>query len=186
MDTRADGWQAAASDLVVAVPLFLSSYAPLLLILAIRFSRPWLQIVCGALALGGFAVALLVIRRYRSLVPQEWVVQRVDERGGEVAGYLASYLLPFVSVPEPGWRDLAAYVVFLLVAAVIYIRSSMIQVNPTLYLLGWRLSAVSIGDAWNGYLLSRHAIAAGAPMTVVRMTERFFIEGPTRSTRHAA
>jgi hypothetical protein len=40
---------------------------------------------------------------------------RVEDRGAEVAGYLASYILPFVVVPEPGWSDLVGYAIFLVV-----------------------------------------------------------------------
>jgi hypothetical protein len=36
------------------------------------------------------------------------------------AGYLASYLLPFLTVAEPSWRDLVAYGLFLAVTATVY------------------------------------------------------------------
>jgi hypothetical protein len=174
---RRQRWAARSAELVVEIPLFASSYAPLFLILAIRFERVWLEIVCGALAAVGFGVALFVFARYRSLTADSWRVTHVEDRGPEVAGYLAAYLLPFVAVPEPTWRDIAGYGIFLLVAGVIYVRSAMIQINPTLYLFGWRLAEVTVNDAWPAYLLFRRSEPEGG-ITAVRMTERLLVEAP--------
>ncbi len=134
-------WDQVAADLVVELSLFLCSYAPLIAILAIRFRTVWLEIICGSVAALGFVAGVLVIARYRRLAGQEWTATRVEDRGYEVAGCLASYLLPFVTVPEPGVRDLIGYGIFLFIAGVVYIRSGMLQINPTLYLLGWRVNA---------------------------------------------
>jgi uncharacterized membrane protein YqaE (UPF0057 family) len=166
---------AGGSDLLVEVLLFLCSYAPLFLILAIRFRDPWLEAACGVLFLVGLGGGLAVVLRYRAVSGQSWKATRVEDRGYEVAGYLASYLLPFVTVPQPGWRDLVGYAIFLAVAAAVYIRSGMLQVNPTLYLLGWRVFAVNLGPHWTGYALSRSGIAGGQTVEVRRVTDRVFM-----------
>lgn len=157
------------------IPLFVSSYAPLFATLAIRFEQPWLEMTCGVIAAAGFAAAIFAIARHRSLTAASWQITHVEDRGPEVAGYLAAYLLPFVAVPEPSWRDIAGYAIFLLVAGVIYLRSAMIQINPTLYLLGWRLTEVTIDKDWRAYLLSRGGEPSGS-VTAVRMAERLLIE----------
>jgi hypothetical protein len=76
------------SDLVVGLTLFLSSYAPLFAILALRFDRRWLSLTCGALAVLGVIAAVVLIRRYRGVSGQRWPLQTVEDRGSEVAGYL--------------------------------------------------------------------------------------------------
>jgi hypothetical protein len=128
-------WDQIASELVVEVSLFLSSYAPLFLIMAVRFRTQWLDVVCYSLFFVGACSGYLVVRRYSAISGQQWTATAVEDRGYEVAGYLASYLLPFVTVTEPEWRDLAGYTIFLFVAGVVYIRSGMFQINPTLYLM---------------------------------------------------
>lgn len=50
-----------------------------------------------------------------------------------------------MTVPTPGWRDLLAYGLFLLVGLVIYVRSNLVRVNPTPYLLGYRVLHVRYG-----------------------------------------
>jgi hypothetical protein len=166
---------AAASDLVVELLLFLCSFAPLFLILAIRFRSPWLEAVCGGLFLIGLGGGLAVVWRYDRVSGRSWTATRVEDRGAEVAGYVASYILPFVVIPEPGWRDLVGYAIFLVVAATIYIRSGMLQINPTLYLLGWRVFSVAVSDQWSGYAITRHALAPGDTVDVRRVTDRVFL-----------
>jgi hypothetical protein len=176
-------WRETASDLVVELALFLCSYAPLFAILAIRFRNTWLALACGAFAALGVSAGASVLWRYRSVTAASLTMRRIEDRGGEVAGYLATYLLPFVTVTEPGWRDVLGYALFLVIIAVVYVRSGLVQINPTLYLFGWRLFAVDIGDGWSGYLLSRRPIGRGEQVEGVRMTERLFITYRKREKR---
>jgi hypothetical protein len=171
---------ASASDLAVDLLLFLCSFAPLFLILTVRFRDVWLEIICGGLFVSGLGGGLLIVWRYRGVSGRSWTATRAEDRGGEVAGYLASYILPFVVIPEPGWRDLVGYAIFLAVAATIYIRSGMLQINPTLYLLGWRVFAVTVGDDWNGFAISRRSLAAGDTVEVRRVSDRVFLTGSER------
>lgn len=164
-----------ASDLIVELALFMSSYAPLFAILAIRFRSIGLIVACATLSAVGFAAGAAVLARFHQVTSSTWTVRTVEDRGGEVAGYLATYLLPFVTVSEPGVRDIVGYALFLVVIAVIYVRSSLVQINPTLYLFGWRLYAIEIGDGWSGYLLARGPMRKGTDVAAVRMTERLFV-----------
>lgn len=90
-----------------------------------------------------------------------------EDTGGEVSGYLASYLLPFVTVPTPSWRDLLDYGLFLLVNLVIYVRSNLVRVNPTLYVLGYRVLAIRYGREKEQYLVTRTAPDTGQIVSVV-------------------
>ena len=172
---RSGGWRERISDVSVEITLFLCSYAPLFVILAIRFRTDALIVTCALLATLGTVGGVAVLARFRSVTTSMWTVRTVQDRGDEVAGYLATYLLPFVTVTEPGWRDVVGYVLFMTIIGVIYVRSSLVQINPTFYLLGWRLFAVDIGEGWSGYVLARRRIARGQDVQAARMTERLFI-----------
>ena len=80
------------------------------MLLAIRFGPWWLVAGCAALAAVGFLGGVAVLRRFRRVSRTGWPLTAVEDRGTEVAGYLASYLLPFLTVSEPSPRDLVAYV----------------------------------------------------------------------------
>jgi hypothetical protein len=174
-------WKETVTSSMVELALFLCSYAPLFAILAIRFQSTLLILVCALVAGSGLAAGGAVLLRFRTVTPGSWVVMAVEDRGGEVAGYLATYLLPFVTVAEPTVRDVIAYGLFLTIVAVIFVRSSLVQINPTLYLFGWRLLAIEIGG-FNGYLLTRRRIKHGDEVRAVRMTERLFVSYARRGS----
>jgi hypothetical protein len=117
------------------------------------------------------------------LEPYDITVKSSEDTGGEVSGYLASYLLPFVTVPTPGWRDLLGYALFLLVGLVIYVRSNLVRVNPTLYLLGYRVLAVRYGESKQQYLLTRVGPRDGETVSVVDAAGVLLDTGGTRAHR---
>ncbi len=61
----------------------------------------------------------------------------IDDQGAQVTGYLATYLLPFITPTTPSGRDYLAYGVFFLSVFLIFVRSDMALINPTLYALGY-------------------------------------------------
>jgi hypothetical protein len=72
----------------------------------------------------------------------------VDDEGGNAGGYLATYLLPFLGLIPSGWGDRASYGIYFVVATVVFVRTDLTLVNPTLYLMGWRVvSARAFLDA---------------------------------------
>ena len=134
------------STLVVRGFLFLSSYAPLFVILAIRFQGVVLRGVCAGLAMVGlgYLVAVLWVIP-RSAQQRTYPVEEVKDASGEVAGYLATYVVPFVAVPSPSAADVVGYCILALVVLVIFMRSDLAQINPALYLLGRRVAAITAG-----------------------------------------
>ncbi len=135
------------TQIVGRARLFLSSYAPLFGILAISFDGLALRLVCLGLFATGMADTWHITRLAKTETQDyEITVQSSEDTGAEVSGYLASYLLPFVTVASPGWRELLAYSLFLLVAFVIYVRSNLVRVNPTLYLFGYRVLKIVYGE----------------------------------------
>lgn len=84
--------------------LFLSSYAILFAILALRFDGSVLRGTCAALAAIGALTTVAWFRAARNVQPTPYIIAEVTDRGGEVAGYLATYLLPFRHRPNTGSR----------------------------------------------------------------------------------
>jgi hypothetical protein len=140
----------------VRLALFLSSFSPLFLILALRFENPVLRLVSLVAAVVGLGSAWFILGAERGKGAGSFEVKTIEDKGPEVAGYLASYLLPFVALDEPGAALAAGYLIFLVVAAMVYVQSDMVQINPVFYLLGRRVQKVTTSASdWPAYLITR-------------------------------
>jgi hypothetical protein len=155
---------------LIRVRLFLVSYVPLWLMLALRSSpsgrwrwdgRTEVVLAFGVLAAWGFIDAVRLIRGSRRTSSLRFTFGEVNDQGGNAAGYLATYLLPFIGLIPQDWGDWASYVLYFLVAMIVFIRTDLTFVNPTLYILGHRVVSA------NAYLPESGALAAGSPFVVL-------------------
>jgi hypothetical protein len=156
--------------------LFLSSYAPLFALLAIRFEPPWLWVLCAVLAMLGVAALWLLLRLDARAEPGPYVMASVRDDGSEAASYLASYLLPFLTVGMPSVRDVVAYAGFLVIASVIYARSSMIQANPLLYLLGYKVLSVTDSRGVHAYVITKRVVQGGGRVLATRFRDDVLVD----------
>lgn len=129
--------------------LFLSAYAPLSLIFALR-SLPdnvskWTisaivpSLAWMLLAVLGVLYIIAALKVARDVTGLDRAFNDVQDRGTEVAGYVATYLLPFLTWAADGWSDYASFIVYFIVIFVIFSKSDLSLVNPTLYVIGWRI-----------------------------------------------
>jgi hypothetical protein len=101
--------------------------------------------VAFALCVAGVEIALVIVLNARQTSALHWKIADPRDQGGAVAGYLATYLLPLLSVNAHGWNTAVAYTIYLLTVYVIFVRSeNLVLVNPTLYLLGFRVFDVEL------------------------------------------
>jgi hypothetical protein len=101
------------------------------------------------------------------------------DAGAEVSGYLAAYLLPFLTVAEPSPIDLVTYGIFVLVAGLIYVRSGLMQINPTVYLLNRRVlraSAPVKGASKEVFVISRRDLRVAETLKAERFSDRVYID----------
>jgi hypothetical protein len=164
------GRRAGVAAAVVRARVLFSSYAPFFGILALRLDPPAARIACLGLVIVGIGDAI----RLTWLAPKGFsrpTVQAVRDAGGEVAAYLATYLLPLLAAPNPDGWDLGAYAVYFGLVIVITLRSNLAHVNPMLYLLGWRVVTVTLeGDEdHERYLVCRRAPIPGERVQVAEM-----------------
>lgn len=163
-----------SSSLLMDIMLFLSSFSPLFLALVFRLQSLSVRLTCDFLfALGaGSFILLLNVQRHRS--PTTMKLATIDDRGPDVAGYVATYLLPLLVVPEPTPGDIAAYLLVLGVVGLVYVRSNMVQINPLLYAAGKKVFWVTSVDGFHGFLISSRTPKAGMELRVVRRDRMLF------------
>ena len=163
----------------VRVVLFLSSYAPLFLILAIA---DWFDaaIVSGALiiiSLGSVAILRLYLNLAAKLEPSFLNAQRTQPRGSETAGYIVTYLIPFVGLDLQSSSDLVALGALLAVIGFLHVNSNLFYINPVLNLLGFHLFEVDTeGGKPSALLTKRSYIQPGERLRVVSLGNYVLME----------
>ncbi|HLG69778.1 MAG TPA: hypothetical protein VK009_05070 [Chloroflexota bacterium] len=153
----------------VASRFFLSSYAPLFVLLALRFDCWYERGPCLGLGVLSAVDLLWMLRDARRIQPTPYRISSIKDRGSDVAGYLATYLLPFLVVGLPTLADVAAYVLFLVVTGIVYVKSDMIHINPLLYLLGYRSAEVATDNGLAGFLIARDLPSGGDNIRAARV-----------------
>lgn len=164
------------------IRLFIGSYAPLFLLLAIRFTPRYLWIACLIIGVYGILdMAWIVYITSRGTGPDPIRIATVRDAGAEISGYLATYLLPFLTVSTPTVRDVLAYIGFLFIVGLLYVRSEMTQINPTLYMLGRKVVHISTDSDWDGYLIvASSPVTPGTVMLVTSLNPAIRVEAVHR------
>lgn len=147
--------------MLVRLILFASSYSPLFLILAVRFQGLPLRLTMGAIALASAASLALLLLAGRKGEPQAYDLKEIKDRGAEVAGYIATYILPLIVLNQPTKEDFIGYAIFILISGLVYIQSGMVNINPVVYLFGRRISTIRDSSGTEYYVIHRGNLSAG-------------------------
>jgi hypothetical protein len=167
-------------NILVRCMLFISSYFPLTLIFWILFmtQQPlyaWIILSIGIVGLIGMLLYFFGIVRTFSPIQEKVTGRQI--RDGDVMGYIASYLIPFVTFPLNGWQQIATFSVFMIVLGIVYINSDMIRINPMLNLLGYHLYEITIENGAESYsLITRHRVKSGETVRIVDVGRGIFWE----------
>jgi hypothetical protein len=150
--------------------VLLSSYAALNFILVARLSH-WgaLRWCCLGLGVLGVVDAIRLTLLAKTRGGDEKVFVEVRDSGSEIAGYLATYLLPLLAAPNPGTGEIIGYAIYGALIIVITMRSDLAHVNPTLYALGWKIVSVRTSSGRERFLVCRTAPRPGHPVYVTDM-----------------
>ena len=165
-------------NLLTRVILFLSSYVPLFAVFAVLLWKQDRHTAWALLLLCGVAISGLLgyLRWTLRFAPTPLEVQAVRSKDGETMSYIASYILPFVSLPYGDNYKLAAIVIFLAVLAVVYVNSNMLYINPMLNLCGFHLYAVTSAGDIEHTVIAKRRPRAGATLRLVTIGENVHIE----------
>lgn len=61
-------------------------------------------------------------------------ILKINNRNNEALGYIATYIVPFVSADSTTGLDVICFIVMMLIVYGIYVRSNMVLINPILNL----------------------------------------------------
>ena len=166
-------------SLFVRCLLFISSYFPLAVIFCILLWQTHLlwAVIILLIGISGLVILflyflLIVPRRAKS----HETITELNRHDGDVLSYVASYLVPFVSLDLTG-AQLWAVIVFLAVLLIIYVNSNMIYINPMLNILGYHLYEIKIAkNETSFYLLTRQRVGLRSVVHVARIGDTTFLQ----------
>jgi hypothetical protein len=158
--------------------MFVSSYAPLLLVFALldTFGRGIPTIVCLALAALSTVALVVIFGVARSINPRTTRFSDVRARDSDAIGYVVTYLVPFIAIEGTAWRERAAMLVFFVLLAVLYLRSRLFYVNPLLSAAGYHLFEAEMAGR-SVILISRNrTIRRDSSLSVREISDHVFLE----------
>jgi hypothetical protein len=169
--------------LYVGWSLFLGAYAPLAIVFAMRLlakSRPVKAEACVVIAVL-LALNLFLLLRYARTAPQDYVADEVESGTGELAAYVATYILPFVMVGDVTNWDLIAYGTVLGCIGIVSIRGEALHLNPLLALRGYRLYTITTPKRRRWLVLSLNRIHKGDRLEASTIAHRLLLVIRNRS-----
>ena len=119
--------------------LFVSSYAPLLLLFALldSFGAIGSRICLVVCAVSVAALGMLWYTLRSRLQPEQVRIEGARSRDADVMAYVVSYVVPFAAATDAtDHRTRSALAVFAALIAILYIRSAVYFVHPLLLLAG--------------------------------------------------
>ena len=152
------------------------------IMLGLRFDPFWLRIGLIAFGFACGAYVAFMLTRSADERPSNATLTITGDAGVDVSGYLAAYLLPFLTVADPKATDLAAYTIFFAVAGLVYVRSGLMQINPTVYLMNRKVLRATIpvkGMTKEVFVISRQDLRVATTLSAERFSDRVYIHNGT-------
>lgn len=154
--------------------LLLSSFSPLFLIGAVRAEDQTLMCWLAGIGIVFTALLLIPVLGAQARAARPFRVTEVESASGEVAAYVATYILPLLIVGDKHARDFIAYALCLALIGLIFIRGHLLHYNPWIFIFGRRIFSVRVGDR-RYYLISNKEPRAGQDIDAKMFAGRFML-----------
>ena len=165
--------------------IFVSGYAPLLLILAVKDlqvvgrvptpQHPWLFGIFVALAVVSSLMVLSAVKSIQSGLAVE--VIKASNKSGEMFGYTIPYVLSFVRIDLGEWQTLVSLAIFLGMMFAVAYRTQTVFVNPILAVAGYMLIDCTFKRAateTQAMVITRVPLKIGATYTFERLSHYLY------------
>lgn len=130
----------------VKIGLFLSSYLPFFLILAIKNWLDYRLLVLFAIVFAYSLVWAILFLVLKKDTTDTFKITKIENRSHDSLTYLVPYIISFMNFDLSKWNDCASLLVLLVLIFYIYINSNLLYVNPILHVFGYRFYRVEACD----------------------------------------
>lgn len=166
---------------IIAVQLFfmdlcllLSAFSPLFLIGAVRAEDETLMRWLAGIGVIFTVLILIPILGALSRSARPFKILEVENASGEVAAYIATYILPLLIVGDKHARDFIAYALCLALIGLVFIRGHLLHYNPWIFIFGRRIFSVRVGEK-RYYLIANEEPRPGNDIEAKLFAGRFML-----------
>lgn len=173
--------------------LFLSAYAPLLLILVIKDydpqqfhwlpQHPWFSAVILLIAIGSCIGILRAVHDIQSGLSVE--VTKASNKSGEMFGYTIPYMLSFLRIDLGDWQTLLSLFIFFAMLFAVAYRTQTVFVNPVLALAGYMLIDCTFkrgATETQALVITKMPLKIGESYVIERVSHYLYIAAHTRNS----
>jgi hypothetical protein len=168
-------------NLPTKVILFLSSYTPLFLIMAIKFgvAHHYFGAAMILLSIGSVGLLVFYLRVAATLGVDRIVVEKIRGKDTEAMSYIVTYLIPFLDIKIDEPSNVISLTILFFVVGLIYVHSNLIYINPTLNILKYHLFEVECQNGKTMALLSKRGfVERGSTLSVISLGDQILLESP--------
>lgn len=157
--------------------LFISSYAPLFLILFVKhLSVSPMSWVILCIAIAGFIMPKFLIKVANQLEPSAIILDgTVDANNEGGMAYMVGYIIPFLSIDLNTWNDIISILILLIMLGVVYVRSNLLYINPVFQLYGYNIVKVEYEGAFRFLAYKGKSLERQMRADVYKITDEFYI-----------
>lgn len=160
----------------VKVCLFLVSYFPLFVIMIILHYDNSIILYASITTLSVGFVGLFITFYVLNRISGEYKQATSTNPESKINfQYFLAYIIPFVAIDMDSMRQMVAYAVLFIFLGILYIRTELIYVNPTLTMLGYHLFKIKIKDE-NILLITKNSFEKVLKNPVVLIGRDLYLE----------
>ena len=174
--------------------LFLSSYAPLIVILAVllwstgprferqlpllslSFSLPLWSTGLAVVGILSIFVLYLFLRSLKKAQTTRIEVEEIQQRDEEIVSYLVTYALPFLAAPFEDKEKAIGLGIFFVVVWLLQIKLNLLHINPVLAAVNYHVYEVKINGTVQ-ILLSKKRRGPANIIYAAKMGDNILFEG---------
>lgn len=168
-------------SVLARVVLFVSSYAPLLLLFAVlrSFGHGWPTTVCLGVAIGSVLALITIWMLIKTQMSVDNAAfTETKSRDSEVMAYMVSYVVPFAAATNTDHATRWGLALFAAIIAALYIRSAVFYVHPLLLLAGIHVYEAARNDVPVIVLTRQRFLRQSCNLRVVTLGLNVYLEKP--------
>jgi hypothetical protein len=136
-----------------------------------------MTLLCLALAALALVLLALLASQARKIDKVAILAKVARRKDVEILTYVATFLVPFLTVSADSWRKQASLGIFVALIALFYMRGEMYFWNPVLGIIGYRTIEVELKTEELVTLITKRSyVKPGAEIRAVPLSSQVFWE----------